>query len=162
MEEGKLVLDHKPVSLIDVINQTILKLQGYAHQQNVTINPDLSVPVPTIVGDSQRLEQVLTNLIGNAIKFSPPNESVSIAAFLDDTEVLIQIKDNGIGIPEDALETIFSRYYQVHNKNQRSAMGTGLGLHIAKQIVEGHGGRIWAESVEQQGSTFCFTLPLPT
>lgn len=161
LEDGKLSLENKPVSIADVIHQTVLKLQGYAHQQNVTLAPDISGAIPIIIGDSYRLEQVLTNLIGNAIKFSPTGETVRIAATLNQTKIQVDVHDNGIGIPPDSLENIFSRYYQVTNESVRSAMGSGLGLHIAKQIVEAHGGRIWATSQEGQGSTFSFTLPIP-
>ena len=160
-DSGKLVLEQKPLSIIDLISQTVLKLQGYAHKQQVTLITDLSTPLPTIVGDPFRLEQALTNLIGNAIKFSPQNDNVFVTALLKDNGIEILVKDNGIGIPPEALEEVFSRYYQVNNKEGRSAMGTGLGLHITKQIIDGHGGRIWAESETGKGSTFFFTLPLP-
>lgn len=162
MEEGRLVLEQRPVSIVDVIHQTSLKLQGYAHQQNVKLVPELAANIPAVIGDSQRLEQVLTNLIGNAIKFSPTGDQVLITATTDADHVQVCVKDNGIGIPPEDIETIFSRYYQVSNKTQRSAMGTGLGLHIARQIIDAHGGRIWAESEPDQGSLFCFTLPCPT
>jgi PAS domain S-box-containing protein len=159
LEEGKLVLERKPVLLADVIHQTVLKLQGYAHQQQVTIVPNISTPLPVIIGDAYRLEQVLTNLIGNAIKFSPIEATVTVSSFEKGNRVIIAVKDNGIGIPSENLDNIFSRYYQVTQKSERSAMGTGLGLHIAKQIIDAHGGRIWAESEAGQGSTFYFTLP---
>jgi len=159
-DEGKMVLERKPVSLLDLINQTILKLQGFAHQQQVKLVPKLPAALPPITGDKHRLEQVLTNLVGNAIKFSEPSQQVIISTTVSDTTISVQVKDHGIGIPPDALEKIFSRYYQVHDKHERSAMGSGLGLHIAKKIVEGHGGRIWAESETGQGSTFCFSLPI--
>jgi PAS domain S-box-containing protein len=160
LDEGKLVLEKMPVVLGDVISQTILKLQGFAHQEKIKLVSNLSVQLPTIQGDKQRLEQVLTNLIGNAIKFSKSGDNVIISASANDANILVQVKDNGVGIPEEDLESIFSRYYQAGNKSERSAMGSGLGLHIAKTIVEGHGGKIWAESVAGQGSTFFFTLPI--
>ncbi len=160
-DSGKLALDQKPLSVIDLISQTVLKLQGYAHKQQVTLTSDLSAPLPTIIGDGFRLEQALTNLIGNAIKFSPQNDEVFVTTQLKGDEVEVLVKDNGIGIPPEALEEVFSRYYQVNSKEGRSAMGTGLGLHITKQIIDGHGGRIWVESQAGHGSTFYFTLPLP-
>ncbi len=159
-DEGKSVLEKRPVPLMDLIKQTMLKLQGFAHQQQISLVPDLPVTLPTIKGDKQRLEQVLTNLIGNAIKFSDAGDKVIITVKAQDTRVLFQVKDEGIGIPPNSLDQVFSRYYQVHDNNERSAMGSGLGLHIAKKIVEGHGGRIWAESEAGEGSTFCFTLPI--
>jgi two-component system phosphate regulon sensor histidine kinase PhoR len=159
-DEGKLVFEKKPVSMVNLINQTVLKLQGFAHQRKVRLVTQLPPSLPTIHGDAQRLEQVLTNLIGNAIKFSESGEKVTLTASISATELQVQVKDNGVGVPPEALERIFSRYYQVDDKSERSAMGTGLGLNIAKKVVEGHGGRIWAESEAGQGSTFCFTLPV--
>lgn len=160
-DEGKLELDRQPVVMLDLIHQTSLKLQGFAHQQKVKLVIHLPATLPTVSGDIQRLEQVLTNLIGNAIKFTKGGGEVTISASTTETELLVQVKDNGIGIPAEALDRIFSRYYQVEDRSERSARGSGLGLHIAQRIVKEHGGRIWAESEAGQGSTFCFTLPLP-
>lgn len=160
-DEGKLVFEKKPVSMHNLVNQTVLKLQGFAHQRKVKLMTYLPPNMPVINGDGQRLEQVLTNLIGNAIKFSDAGEKVTVTASTSKTELQIQVQDNGVGIPSEALERIFSRYYQVDDKSERLALGTGLGLNIAKKIVEGHGGRIWAETAGAgKGSTFCFTLPV--
>ncbi|NJN99124.1 MAG: hypothetical protein HC875_36045 [Anaerolineales bacterium] len=159
-DEGKLELERRPVAILDVIHQTILKLQGFAHQQKVKLLPSLPGMLPILIGDAQRLEQVLTNLIGNAIKFSKADSDVIVTASANDSELQVEVKDNGIGIPTEALDRIFSRFYQVEDKSERSARGSGLGLHIAQRIVKAHGGRIWAESEAGQGSTFCFTLPL--
>jgi two-component system phosphate regulon sensor histidine kinase PhoR len=159
-DEGKLELERRPVALLDLIHQTVLKLQGFAHQRKVKLVPQLPPLLPTVIGDAQRLEQVLTNLIGNAIKFSNLSENVVITAATINNELRVEVKDTGIGIPAEALDRIFSRFYQVEDKSERSARGSGLGLHIAERIVKGHGGRIWAESETGQGSTFCFTLPL--
>ncbi len=160
-DEGKLELEKEPLAIPDLIHQTTLQLQGFAHQRQVKLRSKLPATLPTILGDKQRLEQVLTNLIGNAIKFTETDDEVIVSVSRMDKEIQIAVKDNGIGIPPEDLDQIFSRYYQVENKNERSAMGSGLGLHIAQKIVEGHGGRIWAESTAGQGSTFYFTLPLP-
>ena len=159
-DEGKLELERKPVAMLDLIHQTTLKLQGFAHQQKVKVVLKLPALLPTISGDAQRLEQVLTNLIGNAIKFTDAGGQVLVTAYTSDGELQVEVKDNGIGIPQEALDQIFSRFYQVEDKSERSARGSGLGLHIAQRIVKGHGGRIWAESKTGRGSTFCFTLPL--
>ena len=159
-DEGKLMMEKTPVALLDLINQTTLKLQGFAHRQHVKLITALPAQLPPVIGDVQRLEQVLTNLIGNAIKFSQEGDKVIVSALTEKKHILVQVQDYGIGIPPDALESVFSRYYQVHEKNERSAMGSGLGLHIAQKIVEGHGGRIWAKSESGEGSTFSFTLPV--
>jgi signal transduction histidine kinase len=160
-DEGRLEFEREPVAMIDLINQTILKLQGYAHERKVRLQSNLPGLLPMIIGDKFRLEQVLTNLIGNAIKFSDTEGQVVVIASSGSGEILIEVEDDGIGIPQEDLDQIFSRYYQAEHKSERSAMGSGLGLHIAQKIVEGHGGRIWAESTTGQGSTFRFTLPIP-
>lgn len=158
-DAGKLEFEKRPLAIVALIQQTILKLQGFAHQQGIQLAPNLPDSLPEIQGDSQRLEQVLTNLIGNAIKFSPAGKTVDISACQQDNYILIQVKDYGIGIPEVDLEQIFSRYYQANNKVEHTAKGSGLGLYIAKKVIEGHNGRIWAESQVGQGSTFNVTLP---
>lgn len=160
LDEGKLVLERSPVSLLELIRQTTLKLQGFAHRQQINLVTALPAELPIVIGDAQRLEQVLTNLIGNAIKFSKEGDKVVITALAEEKQILVQVQDYGIGIPPDAVEQIFSRFYQAHGKHERSAMGSGLGLHIAKKIVDGHGGRIWAESESGEGSIFSFTLPV--
>ena len=160
-DEGKLELQRKPVDILPLIRQSVLKLQGFAHQRQINLGTNLPPALPTLIGDSQRLEQVLTNLVGNAIKFTNSGGQVRVMASVTKDGLLVEVKDSGIGISPEALSRIFSRYYQVENNSERSAMGSGLGLHIAQRIVEGHGGRIWAESESGQGSSFCFTLPLP-
>jgi len=107
--------------------------------------------------DSQRLEQVLINLIHNAVKFTRPGGEVLLCAEFIPGEVRFAVQDTGVGIPADEVSRIFERFYRVDKS--RTGRGTGLGLSIAKHIVEAHGGRIWAESTEGQGSTFYFTIP---
>lgn len=160
-DAGLLRFEKKPVMIIDLIHQTVLKLQGFAHERNVQLKTKLPDLLPEINGDRQRLEQVLTNLIGNAIKFTEAGGQVLISATKTGQEIVVAVQDTGIGIPEEELDQIFSRYHQVEHQSERTAMGSGLGLHIAKKIVQGHGGRIWAESTAGQGSTFRFTLPIP-
>jgi PAS domain S-box-containing protein len=159
-EAGQPDFQKVPLVLSDVIHQTMLKLQGFAHHQEVELVMEAAEGLPIIQGDLQRLEQVFTNLVGNAIKFSGAGQKICIRAVVDQDTILVQVKDKGIGIPAEDLERIFSRYYQVHNRGRQTARGSGLGLYIAKKIIEGHGGRIWAESEVGQGSTFSFTLPL--
>ena len=160
LDEGKLDLLSQPVVIDDLIHQTLLKLQGFAHQQQVALISNLGSMLPTVIGDRERLEQVLTNLIGNAIKFSEAGGEVVVSAITNEHEIQIAVKDNGVGIPPQELEQIFTRYYQAESRSKHSAKGSGLGLHIAQKIVEAHKGRIWAESEVGQGSTFYFTLPL--
>jgi PAS domain S-box-containing protein len=112
-----------------------------------------------VVADQDRILQTLTNLISNALKFSPPGATVELEAEQVDGEVVFRVRDTGRGIPDDRLETVFERFEQVDSSDARLEGGTGLGLAISRGIVERHGGRIWAESTLGQGTTMLFTLP---
>jgi two-component system sensor histidine kinase VicK len=110
--------------------------------------------------DPDRILQTLNNLVSNAIKFSPAGSEIHLtASYLDDGEALIEVRDQGRGIPADKLEHIFDRFQQGDASDSRAMGGTGLGLAICRSIVNQHGGRIWATSVEGQGTTIHFTLP---
>jgi len=102
--------------------------------------------------------QVMVNLISNAIKFSSSGSRITVKAEAKDAELLVQVTDRGTGIAEDAFPYLFDRFYRA--KTALRAQGTGLGLHISKEIIEAHGGRIWVESKVGEGSTFSFNLPL--
>jgi signal transduction histidine kinase len=102
---------------------------------------------------------VFTNLLGNALKFTPPGGQITVTACQQGPDLLVEIRDSGVGIPPEHLERVFERFYRVPLPDGERVEGTGLGLSICQAIVEEHGGRIWAESVVGQGSTFSFTLP---
>jgi PAS domain S-box-containing protein len=159
---GILSIKKQPLQLVDLIHQTVLKLQGFAHQEEVSLRAKLPEVLPEIQGDSQRLEQVLTNLIGNAIKFTPAEGQVTVTAEMAPDHLLVKVIDTGVGIPADDLDRIFTKYYQVQENHYTTKPGSGLGLHLSRQLIEGHGGRIWADSAADQGSTFFIQLPLPT
>jgi signal transduction histidine kinase len=110
--------------------------------------------------DPVRISQVLTNLVGNAIKFSPMGGCVAVSVSAADGRALISIRDEGRGIPAEQIESVFDRFHQVDRSDARQRGGTGLGLAISRQIVMQHGGRIWAESAVGTGSTFFVALPL--
>jgi light-regulated signal transduction histidine kinase (bacteriophytochrome) len=110
--------------------------------------------------DPDRIIQTLTNLLSNAIKFSPAGTTVWLTAEPQGEQLLVQVSDQGRGIPADKLESIFERFQQVDTSDAREKGGTGLGLAICRSIVQQHGGQIWAESRPGEGSTFFFTLPL--
>ena len=109
--------------------------------------------------DRERLALILTELLANSIKYSPPAATIAIEAHAQQASVVFSIRDMGIGIPADELSHIFNRFYQTGNPLTRQYKGLGLGLSVAKELVELHGGRIWVESALGQGSVFCFSLP---
>lgn len=158
MKAGKLTLQKGACNVTVLLNHARELLQAVADQAGVTlvVEPlDLTIEV-----DCDRILQLLTNLLSNAIKFSQPNSQVWLAAHQKDDCIEIQVKDQGRGIPTDKLHLIFERFQQIDASDARQKGGTGLGLAICRQIVEQHGGRIWADSLMGQGSTFHVSLPL--
>jgi PAS domain S-box-containing protein len=146
----------------------VASLVGAAHDQVQVLAGDAGMEVHVgvasgqVVADADRVVQTLINLVGNAIKFSPPGSTVTLSAVPDGTVVLFTVRDQGRGVPENRLEVIFERFEQVDSSDAREKGGTGLGLSISRSIVERLGGRIWAENNAEGGSTFSFTLPEAT
>ena len=132
-----------------------MKLQ--AERAGLALRVECSDDLPNVRADHARLEQVLVNLIHNAVKFTRPGGEVILLAEAADGHVQFGVKDTGIGIPSDDVSRIFERFYRVDRS--RSGSGTGLGLSIARHIVETHQGKIWVDSIEGQGSSFFFTIP---
>ena len=157
IESGRFSLDRSPVAAADLLDSASQRMQVQAERANIALRIDGVDDLPTVEVDWQRLEQVLVNLIHNAIKFTRPGGEVLLSAKSIPGEVRFAVRDTGVGIPADEVSRIFERFYRVDKS--RTGSGTGLGLSIAKHIVEAHKGRIWAESVEGQGSTFYFTIP---
>ena len=160
LESSLFELERQPVELVEVVRQTLSKLHSIAEGRGVELQAELPASLPMVTGDRDWLEQVVSNLVSNAIKFTPEGGQVCLAARQQDGDILVEVSDTGIGIPADSLELIFSKFYRVPDEGEERPGGTGLGLHIAKQVVEAHGGRIWAESTAGQGSTLRFTLPI--
>jgi len=157
IESGRLALDLQPVAPCDLLDSACRRMQVQAERAGVNLRVDCADDLHKARIDSQRLEQVLVNLIHNAVKFTHAGGEVVLEADTGPGEVRFAVRDTGIGIPAEDVPRIFERFYRVDKS--RTGSGTGLGLSIAKHIVEAHGGKIWAESVEGKGSTFYFTIP---
>jgi two-component system phosphate regulon sensor histidine kinase PhoR len=157
IESGRLSLDRTLVAPCNLLSSAGRRIKLQAERAGLTLRVECSDDLPKVNIDFQRLEQVLVNLIHNAVKFTRAGGEITLFAEAGIGEVRFAVRDTGIGIPADAVSRIFERFYRVDKS--RTGSGTGLGLSIAKHIVEAHGGKIWAESVERQGSTFYFTLP---
>lgn len=136
------------------------KIAVAAQQKNVHLGISIPEEIPPVWANSDEIEQVLLNIVSNAIKFTPTGGEVMLSISADAQEVSVLVRDNGIGIPAEDLPNIFERFYRVDKARSREQGGTGLGLAIAQQIIEGHGGRIWVESQLGQGTTFGFALSL--
>lgn len=159
LESGQIKLRLTEVSLAEVTKAVVDKLKPLAERGQVQLVNNVGTDIPLIEADYMRIEQVLTNLVDNAIKFTPASGVVTITAKDLGTEVQVAVSDTGIGIPASEHERIFERFYQVDSGPARHYRGTGLGLTICKHIVEYHRGRIWVESEVGKGSTFFFVLP---
>jgi two-component system, OmpR family, phosphate regulon sensor histidine kinase PhoR len=157
IESGRFSLERSPVTASDLLESAVQRMQVQAERANIALRVDCGYDLPKVLVDSQRLEQVLINLIHNAVKFTRPGGEVTLCAESIPGEVRFAVRDTGVGIPTDEVSRIFERFYRVDKS--RTGRGTGLGLSIAKHIVEAHGGKIWAESTEGQGSIFYFTVP---
>lgn len=160
IDAGRMQMGKETLPVDELVQGTVAQFRNAAEEKAITIEPILPPDLPTVEGDRERLGQVLTNLVSNAIKFSPAHTAITVRARVDGDELIIDVRDQGIGIPEEALPRLFERFYQVGNSATRTEGGSGLGLYISKKIVEAHGGRIWVESKVGQGSTFSFALPL--
>lgn len=158
IESGQVPLELKAVSPSKLIHSAADRMKMQAERAGLAIRVDCAPDLPNIRADLPRLEQVLVNLIHNAVKFTRPGGEVTLTASPEGNFIRFLVHDTGVGIPADDLPRIFERFYKTDRA--RSGGGTGLGLSIARHLVEAHGGRIWAESVETRGSTFFFTIPL--
>jgi len=169
IEAGNMRLESKAIQLIDLINEIIRSTKRQIDEKQQKINVNISDDFPEIWGDSNRLLQILTNLVSNAHKYSQINGEISISAEV--TENLwvkegeakvahIWVQDNGVGISEEDQQMIFQKFFRSENPKIRESSGTGLGLNITQSLVKMQGGRIWFESDLQKGTTFHFTVPL--
>lgn len=158
IDSGKVELTRGPVDASSVMTQAIEGLQVMADEARVRL---VLQPVSAAMwGDSDRIIQTLTNLLGNAVKFSLPDTTVTLSGISREAEFLFCVADEGRGVPEEKLRTIFERFSQVDASDSRDKGGSGLGLAICRSIVNAHGGRIWAEVNEPTGTRFQFTIPL--
>ncbi|MDQ2653617.1 MAG: PAS domain S-box protein [Chloroflexota bacterium] len=159
LEAGKTPIRRQPVDLGSVLSEvaTLFRPHDATHHISLEIAPDL----PYITGDRDALIRVVTNLVENAVKYSPAGCQVTLLARREGDAIHVEVRDGGLGIPASDLEVIFDRYARVASESTRRIRGSGLGLAIVREIIEAHGGRVWAESEPGVGSTFHITLPTP-
>lgn len=156
LESGTFTLDLAPHNVNSLINPLIEIISAQAAEKQITFDVQIKNHMAELVCDADRIRQVLSNLLGNAIKFTQNGGAISLAIQGEESGTLFCVTDNGPGIPEEHLEKIFDRFWQLENTKK---MGSGLGLSICKAIVQAHGGKIWAESKEMKGSRFYFSIP---
>lgn len=159
LESGRARITRQPVDLRRIVEESVKLIQPQADERGITVTVNVGQDLPAISGDPARLKQVLVNLNSNAVKYNRDDGRVKVEARVKDGSLCVAVSDTGHGIAEQDLPHIFERFYRV-TASEKRAQGTGLGLCIAKQIVELHGGEMTVESQPDAGSTFTFTLPL--
>ncbi len=161
IEAGQLTLELEPLALPELLTHCLQAMEPAIKQKRLTPSLDVPTSLPSVRADRMRLRQVVGILLDNAVKYTPEGGRVTLRAFASEDEktVTVQVEDTGIGILSTDLPRVFERFYRVDRSRARETGGYGLGLAIARHIVENHGGRIWAESQAGRGSTFSFTLP---
>ncbi len=157
IESGQAPFRLAPMAVAEAVLPAVERLRPQAERSGLRLTVDLPPALPPVLADAERIQQVVTNLVHNAIKFTPTGGEVTISAASGEGEVVVSVCDTGVGISADDLPRIFERFYKADQA--RRSGGTGLGLAIAKHIVQAHGGRIWVESIEGKGSMFHFSLP---
>ncbi len=161
VEAGAFELNIRPVLVRDLVEATVDRLGRQFEEKGVTLETDLPTGLPPVQVDEDRIGQVLLNLVGNALQYTPAGGQVCVKARRQGAELHISVSDTGVGIAPEHLSLIFTRFYRIDKSRARAGGGSGIGLTIAKHLVEAHGGRIWAESAGPgQGSTFTFSLPV--
>ncbi len=162
IESGKVSLQMEPISPLEVLLPAVNRMHVQVERAGLKLETDYPESLPLILADAPRLETVIVNLLHNAIKFTPAGGMIQVGVKRVEEEdhhaVIFSFRDTGVGISAEDLPRIFERFYKADRA--RASSGTGLGLAIARHIVEAHGGKIWAESTQGQGSTFYFTIPL--
>ncbi len=159
IESGEAPLKRGPVNIAEVTARVADRLRAQADRAGLQMGVDVAPGLPPVSADEARIEQVLVNLVHNAIKFTPAGGRIGVSARSEGDRLLVSVSDTGVGISEDDLPRVFERFYKADRA--RAGGGTGLGLAIARHVVEAHGGRIWVDSVEGRGATFTFSLPIP-
>lgn len=160
IESGQVPLKLRKTAVADLILPPLERLQTQAERAELQLIANLPAHLPLVLADPERIQQVMTNLLYNAIKFTLPGGKITVKASVQTVELIISVEDTGVGIPATEVPRIFERFYKLDQARTRGRGGTGLGLAIARHVVQAHNGRIWVRSREGKGSTFYFSLPL--
>ncbi len=158
--EAGMALTHRPFVVARVIKGAIDSLTPEALENNITLVSSIQDPIPTVIGDSRRIQQAISCLVENSIRYSLPGANVAIHAWQDGPKIYCSVGDQGIGILPEEHDKVWDRMYRANDERVRAIPGGGIGLTFARAIVERHGGQIWLESIIDHGTTVTFMLPL--
>jgi two-component system sensor histidine kinase BaeS len=159
-EAGHLPLSFESISIEDLTHTAVQSMKPQIAGANLNVEISALGDLPAVEVDGKRMQQVLRNLLSNAIQHTPSGGKIRVSAELASDQILIRVEDSGEGLPHDALEDVFERFYRVDPSRARRTGGAGLGLAIVKQIVQAHHGRVWAENTPVQGALFTISLPV--
>ena len=161
IESGRIQMEQESISILEIVTQRLEEIRPQADEKSIRLALTAPESIPDILGDEARMGQVFTNLIGNAIKFTPDSGEVSVKVEADGNLLHVEVIDTGPGIPAEERQKVFDKFYQLSDISTRQQGGSGLGLSITKSIVEAHGGKLWIDDGNQgKGSNFQFVLPL--
>jgi two-component system sensor histidine kinase VicK len=160
LEYDSIQWNMKKISIYKIVSECVYRMNISAEQKNQVLEFNSDLDIPEIMGDRDRIEQVIVNILSNAIKYTPENGKIIINLSLKENEIIVNVTDNGIGIPKEDLPRLFERFYRVDKARSRMLGGTGLGLSIARQIVEAHKGKIKIQSEYGQGTQVFISLPV--
>ncbi|TAK96802.1 HAMP domain-containing histidine kinase [Patescibacteria group bacterium] len=160
IEQGRFVLLRESVDITKLVDQVVLDYNKLAMARGAQLSVTHGAAVPLVSGDSRRLKMVLDNLLSNAIKYIERNGKILLEIETEERQVVVRVADNGSGIPAEQQDKVFQKFFRSTNVIRSQTEGTGLGLYIAKNIVEQSGGKMWFQSQEGKGSTFFFSLPI--
>ncbi len=161
MRPGGIEIKHEPIDYRQIVSDTLRLMKAAADEKQISMDASLPETIPPVRGDTDKVTQVLSNLVSNAIKYTPPGGWIKVSLEVTgEASVMTCIADSGIGIASEDQKKLFQKFFRADNTSTREAGGTGLGLVIAKTIIELLGGAIWVESEAGRGSRFYYTLPL--
>jgi signal transduction histidine kinase len=159
IDQNRLILRKQKFNFLEIVNETIKEILPKAKARNIQVIVNRKEDMPMAIGDEEKMRLVVENLLDNAVKYTNSGGKVAINIVKKKNYIEFEIKDNGVGIPEEQINRVFEKFFRSDNASRYQTEGTGLGLYIAKNIVEQTGGKIWFKSIENVGSVFSFSLP---
>lgn len=160
IDQNRLILKKEKINLTEIIEEVIKNASSLIKSKQITVNFNKDAKLPVILGDAEKIKLAIENLISNAVKYTLDRGKIEISLLKNGNSLVFRVKDNGVGIPDGQQQMVFNKFFRSDNVIKYQAEGTGLGLYIAKNIIEQSGGKIWFQSKEHAGTTFNFSMPI--